>query len=214
MSVGRPDISGDDFGQMFAASISGEHRGKPLGLADVSWEGCSWSVKTVKAKKPFTQAKIRAISGRNSGSYSMQVDNPFADVNATGKAILDIWNGRIDQALSEYEELRIFVLMRNPDALQFTMFEEEAEKFVAANYSWDLNKNRNFIGTHKQSKRHCFTWQPHGSQFTIIRDVPSSAYRFRITKRPALIEEHHIFNLMAFDDSWVERVTVPPTVVV
>ena len=66
LAVGHADITGDDFGGIFAASIGGEHRGKPLGVADVTWEGCAWSVKTVQDPHPFTQTTIRTISGRNS----------------------------------------------------------------------------------------------------------------------------------------------------
>ena len=48
LAVGQADITGDDFGAIFAQSIGGEHRGKPLGVADVWWQNCAWSVNSVR----------------------------------------------------------------------------------------------------------------------------------------------------------------------
>jgi len=115
LAVGQSDITGDDFGAIFAQSIDGEHRGKPLGVADVWWQNCAWSVKTVKSSKPHTIEKIRVISGRNDVNYSFGVKDPYADIAATGTGVLKIWNSRVDEALSEYEDLRIFIMIRNMD---------------------------------------------------------------------------------------------------
>src|SRR6185503_3524279 len=62
LAVGHADITGDDFGGIFASAIGGTHRGKPLGIADVTWNGSAWSVKTVKGDRPFTQTRVRVIS--------------------------------------------------------------------------------------------------------------------------------------------------------
>ena len=205
LAVGMADITGDDFGGIFASAISGTHRGKPLGIADVEWNGCAWSVKTVQDKKPFTQNRVRVISGRNSPNYSAEIPNPFADIQATGRAVLGIWNARVDEALQAHDDLRILVIVRNMDNLEFTIFEHEAVRFIPTEFSWALNKKRNFEAQNEM-KEHCFTWQPHGSQFTIIHRVPNSAYRFRITKRPAMLEEKHVLQLVAFDPSWIEHI--------
>ena len=34
LAVGHADITGDDFGGIFASAIGGQHKGKPLGIAD------------------------------------------------------------------------------------------------------------------------------------------------------------------------------------
>src|ERR1700722_7303410 len=127
LAVGAVDIDGNDFGTIFAQSIGGEHRQKPLGIADVWWEGCAWSVKTVKASHPFTVKKIRVISGRNDVDRAFDIQDPHADVAATGIGVLRIWNSRLDQALSEYEDLRIFIMIRNMDLLEFTLMEIAAQ---------------------------------------------------------------------------------------
>ncbi|MCY4465069.1 MAG: hypothetical protein OXE46_06000 [Chloroflexi bacterium] len=197
------DISGDDFATIFANSIDGEHRSSPIGVADVEWNGCAWSAKTIKDKSPFAKSKVRLISGRNSPDYSMGIDDPHADINETGKAVLSIWNSRLDEALDEHDDLRIIVLVRNIDTREFLLFEEEAQRFVPGEYAWSYNKRRNLQGLHKQSGKHIFTWQFHGSQFTIFRDVPSSSRRFRIVPDVPTLSEAGILEAMKFTTDWI-----------
>lgn len=208
LAVGQTDITGDDFGEMFASAISGIHRRSPLGIADVERNGCAWSVKTVKGVRPFTQTKIRAISGRNSPDFSHGIQNVHSDLAATGRAVLEIWNGRVDEAFRAHDDLRILVLVRNLSTLHFTIFEHEAARFVPTEYTWEKNAGGNFVGSDSLGN-HCFTWQPHGAQFTIIRSIPKSAYRFKIAKKPITISEQQVLGLVNFDDSWIVEVKVP-----
>ena len=52
------------------------------------------------------------------------------------------------------------------------------------------------------SQKHAFTWQPHGSQFTILYDIPVSAKKFKI-KRPPVMDFEKFMNNSGFDESWV-----------
>jgi hypothetical protein len=202
--VGHADITGDDWGTIFAKSISGEHRGSPLGLADVTWENCGWTVKTVSHTSPYTATGIRLISGRNSPIFSAGIENVHADLAATGAAVLRIYNARIDESLQEHGELRMVVLVRNMSTLKFVIFEDDIVRFQPTDYRWTTNPRGNFIGTHIATGRHAFTWQPHGSQFTIHKDVPTCATKFQLLRRPLMIEEQHIINLTKFDSTWVK----------
>jgi len=206
LAVGHADIGGDDFAGIFANAVNGEHRAKPLGVTDVVWNGCSWSVKTVKANRPFDQETVRLISGRNSPDYSYGISDPRKDIDKTAGAVLRIWNERVNQSLNEHDDLRVVVLMRNMDALEFTLFEYEAGRYTPSNFYWETNSRGNFQGYEKAYSGHCFTWQPHGSQFTVIKHVPGSAYKWRIKKHPGIIEARHILNLVRFKDDWIERV--------
>ena len=209
LAVGNADITGDDFGCIFASAISGDHRQSPLGIADVTWNGCAWSVKTVKGIRPFSQRIIRVISGRNSPVYSSGITDPFADIQATGRAVLDVWNARLDESFNDHDDLRIFVMMRNMSTLEFTLMEYEAARYVAAEYTWRRNTHGNLEGIEADGGAHRFTWQPHGSQFTVIHHVPESAYRFRITHTPGTLEERQVLSLIGFDESWIEPVAAP-----
>ena len=204
LAVGLGDITGDDFGTIFAKAIGGVHRAQPIGIADVEWNGCAWSVKTVKASKPFKQRSIRLISGRNSPGYSLDISDPHADHSKTGEAVLSIWNARVDEAMSEFEDLRIAVLLRNIAAREFVAFEEEARRFTPNDYEWVVNKHKNLEGRDKVSRKHLFTWQPHGSQFTVIRDIPGSARRFSIVPNVPLIDPATILDYVQFQEDWIQ----------
>jgi hypothetical protein len=204
------DITGDDFGNIFASSIGGTHRGSPLGIADVAWENCAWSVKTVCSSKPFTQTIVRLISGRNSPGFSHGITDPLNDIQVTGSAILEIWNARVNEAYAEYDDLRIFILLRNISKLEFLVMEHEAIRYQPRDYVWTLNTRGNLVGNHRDSGEHHFTWQPHGSQFTILHHIPASAQRFRILRHPAVHGEERILDAMGFDESWIETIVASP----
>lgn len=206
LAVGQANISGDDFGGIFADAIGGEHRSKPLGIADVVWDDCAWSVKTIQEKKPFTKKIVRLISGRNSPIFAEGIDDFFADIQATGASVLNVWNARVNESLNQHSDLRVFVMIRNMSTLEFTLFEFEAVRYVPAHYEWRLNKKRNFEGFDIVTGDHVFTWQSHGSQFTVKHHVPPSAYRFRINRMPTILEKRRVLQIVNFRDDWIEPV--------
>ncbi len=204
MAVGHANITGDDFGGIFAKAIGGDHRSSPLGIADVVCNGCAWSVKTVQSANPFTSTALRLISGRNSPDYSLGISDPRADIVATGRAVLSIWNSRINEALGEHDDLRVAVLVRNMAAREFVLFEDEAMRYIPDNYRWKVNNYDNLEGFEIATGARLFTWQPHGSQFTIHRTVPPVASKFRITANIPIVEFQHILRLARYRDEWIE----------
>ncbi len=203
LAIGHADIAGDDFGTIFANAIDGEHRESPLGIADVIANGTAWSVKTVKASRPHNQPHVRLISGRNSPDYSSGIADPRRDPGATGRAVLSIWNARLDESLNHHDELRIAVLIRNMGAREFALFECPAVQFPTGDYRWSFNARGNLEGHDEATGGHCFTWQPHGSQFTIIRPVPGSVRRFSIDRNAPLVAPEHVLRLIRFAPDWI-----------
>lgn len=201
-AVGKADINGEDWGDIFAKAIGGEHLGKPLGLADVVYEGMAWSVKSVKASTPHSTQKIRVISGRCSPDYSYGITDPHEDVERTGAAVLSIWNERINIAKERYEPLRTYVLVRNFNNMEFLVFEQETVRYNTRDYTWKVNRNGNLEGYEIGTTQHKFTWQPHGSQFTILYDVPLSSQKFKV-KRPPVLDFEETMTQIGFDNSWV-----------
>ena len=204
-AIGKSDISGEDWGDIFSKSIDGDHLNSPLGLADVVKDGMAWSVKSVKHDHPHKCNKIRVISGRCSPDFSYGINNPHEDILSTGRAVLGIWNERVNIAKDHYEPLRSSVLIRNPNTLEFTIYEHEVGRFNTKEYSWETNKNGNFVGKRNTDQKHVFTWQPHGSQFTIIYDVPISSIRFRV-RRPPVLYFNKTLDQIGFNSSWIEIV--------
>lgn len=204
LAVGYVDITGNDFGAIFASAASGVDYTSPQGIVDVGRGSCGWSIKTVKVKKPFAQRSVRLISGRNSPTYSQNIDEFFSDKQKTGEAVLSIWNARVNEAMNEYSDLRIAVLIRNIKTREFVLFEEEIQRYTPNNFRWKLNKNRNFQGHDAISDRHCFTWQPHGAQYTIIRLVPGSARRFKIVHDIPIVSPSAVLKDIQYRDDWIQ----------
>ena len=99
--------------------------------------------------------------------------------------------------------MRTSILVRSEDLLTYTLFEEENHRYVASSYRWEENKNGNLIGIDIESGVTRFTWQPHGSQFTIHTNIPSNAIKFRI-KQPPKLDVEETLKQIKFNDSWVE----------
>ena len=142
------------------------------------------------------------ISGRNSPDFSYGISDPHADPQKTGTAVLGIWNERVSIAVDEYVNLRSAILVRNVNKLEFSLFETEINRFVTSEFVWRWNRRGNLEGTERTHNEHKFTWQPHGSQFTIMYSVPSSAVRFQI-KRPPVLDFNKTMEQIGFDESWV-----------
>ena len=98
--------------------------------------------------------------------------------------------------------MRTSILVRSNDLLSYVLFEEDTNRYRVSDYEWKTNPNGNLIGFNKETKEQCFTWQPHGSQFTIHTKVPEDAVKFRI-KRPPTITKSNVLESINFDDSWV-----------
>ena len=91
----------------------------------------------------------------------------------------------------------------SPFGIEFTFFEEYLEHYNIANYIWEENKNGNLIGVEEKSGLKKFTWQPHGSQFTIDCEIPSNSIKFKI-KHPEKISEDDILDHLGYNREWVE----------
>lgn len=204
LAVGRTNISGDDWGDAFARAIEGVHLNRPLGIADVTWQGMAFSTKTVSTPKKIVRQgdKVSLISGRNSPTYSADISDPFTDIQRTGETVLRIWNKRVQIASDHYRPLRTVVLQRNMTDLSFTMFEEPLLEFDPHDFEWHLNPKKNLQGFIRGTNIHRFTWQPHGSQFTIQARVPAEAVRFKL-RRPPKPDIREILSAVDYHPSWV-----------
>lgn len=199
--IGRKDISGNDWGDAFADAIKGTHLDSPVGIADVVKGKQCWSMKTVKNDNPFTCSNIRLISGRCSPDYSYGITDPHKDIQKTGEAVLGIWNERVNIATDHYSQVRTSILVRSSDLLSYCLFEEETGRFKTSDYYWEVNNNGNLLGKDSTGKTK-FTWQPHGSQFTIHVEVPKDATHFTI-KEPPKLNKETVLNSIDFDESWI-----------
>ena len=202
-SKGKPELEGSDWENIFANCIGAEWKPSNVGLDDVVMGNTAWGAKTVKSTKPSEQKRVRLISGRNSPVYSFgeKVDTN-TNPEQIGKLVLDIWNERVSAIREKFKHVRTVVLMKSNDFSEVAVFEFETIRYDNELYKWGWNKNNNLTGTDKKTGEHCFTWQPHGSQFTIIEEVPSKSLIIRI-KRPEPLDKEQILTTLGFDKSWI-----------
>lgn len=203
--IGRKDISGSDWGEAFAEAIGGTHLDSPVGIADVTYDKMAWSMKTVKNNSPFKANTIRLISGRCSPDYSYGITDPHKDLQETGRAVLGIWNERVNIAQDYYNPIRTTVLIRSNDMLSYCLFEEENHRFRTSDYKWEANANGNLIGKNIETGETKFTWQPHGSQFTIHTKIPANAVKFTVRQPPKMRKEDTLKSI-GFNNTWIKIV--------
>jgi hypothetical protein len=197
-------LEGGDWEQIFARLIGARWKPSNVGLDDVVLEQTAWGAKTVKNNNPVTAKRVRLISGRNSPVYSYgdrQISE--CDPSELGEKVIAIWNERVAAIKRDYRHLRTTVLVKSDDLLELCVFEYNTVMFDHSQYDWVWNKRNNLEGKAKSGAEHKFTWQPHGSQFTIIEDIPSDRLAIRI-KQPPLLDREEVLKALKFDASWVQ----------
>jgi len=196
-------LEGEDWEEIFAGIIGAEWKPSNVGLDDVVLEQCAWGAKTVKTKTPSKAKQVRLISGRNSPTYSYgETDITKIRPSELGQQIVEIWNERVSAVKRQYKHLRTVVLIKSNDLLEVSVFEFETLRFDAQLYKWKWNRRKNLEGFDR-SGSHKFTWQPHGSQFTIIEEVPATRLALQI-RRPSILDKASVLKTLRFDPSWVK----------
>ena len=197
-------IEGPDWEEIFARLIGAKWKPSNVGLDDIVLEQTAWGAKTVKNRYPSTVSKIRLISGRNSPIYSFgDKEISKCDPNDLGEKILAIWNERVASIRKFYRHVRTIVLIKSNNLLELSAFEFDTVIYPHDQYWWQWNEHNNLEGFNKSADQHIFTWQPHGSQFTIIENVPKERLAIRI-KKPPKLDRNAVLESINFDESWVE----------
>lgn len=198
-------LEGEEWERIFANAVGADWKPSNIGLDDVILGNCAWGAKTVKNTNPWEAKVVRLISGRNSPVYSYGTTVATdSDPDILGKEVLNIWNARVDSIRSKYPHVRTVVLIKSNDLLKLTIFEIETLRYQTELYHWKTNKNGNLEGW--RNDEHYFTWQPHGSQFTILEKVPDNKICLKL-RDPGKIDEKAVLNLLGVDDTWVELIT-------
>ena len=199
-------LEGDEWKEVFAKCIGADWKPSNVGLDDVVLNNCCWSAKTVFGNKKLEkQKKVRLISGRNSPVYSFGEEKitPSADPNYIGKLVLDIWNERVSGIRQIFKFARTVVLVKSKNFSDFLLFETDTVRYDPELYYFVWNKKGNLEGFDKTTNEHKFTWQPSGSQFTIIEDIPEGRVHLKV-KRPEKMNKQEVLDTVGFTPAWVQ----------
>lgn len=196
-------LEGNEWEQIFANCVGAEWKPSNVGLDDVVLDNCCWGAKTVFGTSNIAnQQAVRLIAGRNSPAYSYGVDKITSEnPNEIGKMVLEIWNERVSAVRQIFKFVRTVVLVKAKDYSEYLVFEMDTIRYDPELYFFDWNRNNNLEGYEKGSEIHKFTWQPSGSQFTIIEEIPEDRWHIKI-KRPELVDKDTILQAVNFDESW------------
>lgn len=201
-----PSLEGSDWEQIFASCIGAQWKPSNVGLDDVTFGVCAWGAKTVKSPHPHKAETVRLISGRNSPAYSFNQQNLDADAQELGNAVLEIWNARVESVRAKFSHLRTVVLIKSDDLTELAIFEAETILYPPENFVWKRNQRGNLEAYEKASSVHRFTWQPHGSQFTIIEAVPKECLLIKV-KPPRKLDKDDVLKAVNFDSKWITVTT-------
>lgn len=203
-----PTLEGSEWEQIFASCIGAEWKPSNVGLDDITLGVYAWGAKTVKSSHPHKVATVRLISGRNSPAYSYSQYNLNANPQELGNAVLGIWNARVEAVRARFSHLRTVVLIKSNDLTELTIFEFETAFYPPENFIWKRNQRGNLEGYERTKNIHRFTWQPHGSQFTIIESVPNECLLIKIKlPRKIEIQKNEILKAINYSDEWISVIT-------
>ena len=199
-----PSLEGTEWEQIFANCIGATWKPSNVGLDDVVLGVCAWGAKTVKAQNPHTAKSIRLISGRNSPAYSFDQMDLDRNPQEIGNDVLKIWNARVESLRNKFSHLRTVVLIKSDDLTKLAVFETDTILYPIDDFNWLRNKRGN-LEAYDTERKHQFTWQPHGSQFTIIEDVPQECLLVQV-KSPKKLDKASVLKALDFDKTWVKVV--------
>ena len=197
-------LEGFDWEEIFVRWVGAQWKPSNVGLDDIALEQTAWGAKTVKNRSPFRVSKIRLISGRDSPVYSFG-DRKISEVdpNPLGEKFLAIWNERVAGIRKLYRHVRPVVLIKLDDFIALAAFEFETVICPADQFWRQWNERNNLEGFNHSADQHFFTWQPYGSQFTIIENVPEERLVIKI-KEPPQLDRDAVSQSIKFDESWVQ----------
>ncbi|MDE0472467.1 MAG: hypothetical protein OXH57_11050 [Ekhidna sp.] len=115
---------------------------------------------------------------------------------------MEIWNERVSFVRERYKNLRTVVLVKSNDLLQVAVFEFDTIRYDPELFEFHWNRRGNLEGFDKNSIHKRFVWQPHGSQFTIIEEVPENSLILRL-RQPEPLDRDKVLNAIGFDKTWV-----------
>ena len=126
------------------------------------------------------------------------------DSNKLGAMLLEAWNKSLS-VVRGFDEERFSVLFVGMDSPCAVFFEVPIVPFEPSEYAWDWNEDDGLDGYVKRTGGQRFTWQPHGSQFTITTVIPDNRLKLRI-RQPPRLDREEVLTQLKFDPSWVEIV--------
>jgi hypothetical protein len=198
-------VEGKEWEQILQRCVEGSWDKSNNKLEDVVKGQTAWSAKTVSATKKdiHTQERVNLISGRNSTVFSyneaITQNSPARDA---GNYVIGIWNRRVQETKRAYDDFRTIVLVKGKAAQlsRFALFEIPTITYNPDDYSYRWNHNGVLEIVTPDTDAIKMKWQPSGSQFTIIENIPTAAVFFNI-EPPRQLSQRQVLDAVSFSDA-------------
>ena len=192
-------LSGEAFERAWARAVGGKIETSPATLVDVRVGETAWSCKTTQHKK--LSGTVRVIVGRCDPRYSMGEE--YIGASAIGRAVLQIYNERVDVAQEGCRSLRTVVLLRDEQNKRYGIYERSLSHVEDSDYEWGYNDRGNLEGKSLITGEHEWTWQPGGAQLTLLDQVPSSFVVFSVLGDIPRMGIDDVLAQIGYRDSWI-----------
>ena len=193
-------ISEHEWASVFARCIGADWSSSECRWSVTRKDGIAWCAKIITNCLPHkVKHVVLEFNGFDVGNVHTE------EPNQLGEMILGVWNARIAEVRKQFATTRTVVLIKGDDLSTVSVFEEEALRFLSEEYEWDWNQKDDLEGYVKETGVKRFTWQPHGSRFSITTNVPDNCLKIRIC-RPPLLDRDEVLTQLKFDPSWIEIV--------
>jgi hypothetical protein len=93
-------------------------------------------------------------------------------------------------------------MVKSQDLLEVLVFEFLTVGYKPENYNWKWNGRGVLEGFDTTTSQHKFSWQPTGTQFTIIETVPKQGLIIKI-KKPKKLNREKVLKELGFNEKWV-----------
>ena len=189
ISVHQPlvdsSIDWRDWERAWAYATGGRRLGSNKRLVDVESGDISWSVKSMETG--FSPSgRVHAITSRLDVTKQRGVSDLLSDVNATGRAALEMWNEKIASEhsrsndgglVSSVLDLRLIVIGRVNGTPNYVFHERKLLPENIASYLWSKNASGNIEGY--VGKEHRATFLLNGFKLVLQYDLRRTDPRVR-----------------------------------
>lgn len=196
------EVSESTWAKIFADSVEADYQPWNFGLGDFVSTNAAWNVKTVWVGNPVSHQTVNLPFGKIYPQALLSLYHNDIDPQLIGEQVLQIWNERVNAVRARFADLRTVVLLKSRDLTRLAIFEFETTFYPPEQYFWQENEEGNLEGLERTTRFHKFTWQPHGSQFTIIEPVPEDCLLITL-KQPPKLEKDEVLKAIRFDESWI-----------
>lgn len=190
LAVGHDHLEGVVVEKIVANILKVPWRRRSRKIIDIVKDNVGVSVKSkdfdpISVKKPDKNKRVRISLGSD-----------FIGEGTTAEfaaSVIRQWNERLQEAYRECPEVRVLMIFRDSDCVNWAMYECLPKFYDVDMFSWEWNKKNNLVGTCGDTK---LTWR--NCNLTLSYTVPNGFRKIEIP-HPRILTEDEILKIVGID---------------